>query len=388
MATRATRYRDVFAPVLGLLLFSSGVTAQETRGYVIGWFATATADYDDYKKNCTTGRNGGGFELRIRNLMEIGYTKEQALDIVNGNVDNTDQDIGNRIAYRATVAGKPASAANYPEAVPDPDIETVTGEHAYGFDLGGVDKDNKFIDPQTGGSVDNQLWRAVGCTESFRATPPEQPYPEELAWATLIDSSPGWSVRITGQDLSKDGKVTVTLNRLLQHLERDATGKVMSHMTYAIDPSPRSHNTFEGALKNGVITITPGKRLYLEAEHPFYMDISLRNTHMRLKMEEDGRLTGLWGGYINWKEFAYMFTSRPANGADYIGIYYALKKMADAAPDPATGQNTEISTAFRMVGTPAYLADSDGKIVAVPPASKASSQLAVAGNDASSPVRQ
>lgn len=388
MATGAERSRVSLATALGLLLCSATATAQQTRGWVIGWFATATANYDDYKNNCVTGRNGGGFELRIRNLMEIGYTKERALEIVNGNIDNTDQDIGNRIAYRASVAGKSASAANYPEAVPDPNIETVTGKYAYGFDLGGTNQDNKFMDPDSGQSVDNQLWRAVGCTESFRATPPEQPYPEELAWATLIDSSPGWSVRVTGQDLSKDGKVTVTLNRLLQHLERDATGKVMWHMTYAIDPSPRSHNVFEGELKNGVITVTPGKRLYLEAEHPFYMDISMRNTHMRLKLEDDGRLTGLWGGYIDWKEFAYMFTSRPANGADYIGIYYAVKKMADASPDPVTGQNREISTAFRMVGTPAYLANAEGKIVAAPAAAKTSPHVAVAVNDSAAPVQR
>ena len=30
--------------------------------------------------------------------------------------------------------------------------------------------------------------------------------------------------------------------------------------------------------------------------------------------------------------------ARPANGADSIGIYHALKKMADAFPDPKTGE--------------------------------------------------
>jgi len=47
-------------------------------------------------------------------------------------------------------------------------------------------------------------------------------------------------------------------------------------------------------------------------------------------------------------------------------MYHALKKMADANPDPATGQNRDISSTFRMEAVPSYLASADGKIVAMP----------------------
>lgn len=332
----------------------------ETRGYIISWFSTAT--YNDYVANCPMDKNGGGLKLQQRNLIEIGFTQQEAVDIING-TKARDPDITKRINTRAVVNGKPANVANYPDAVRDPNIELVTGKYAYGFDLGGANAGAKFQDADTGDKIDNQLWRAVGCTESYRATPPEQPYPEELSWNTLIDTAPGWAIHLNGEDLDKDGPVTVTLDRLLQHLERDALGKVMPFTTYVIDPSPRSHNVFKGHIKDGILTIEPSS-LFMQGQLPFYMEIALRNAHMRLRNEADGRLTGYWGGYLDWQRYAYMYTSRPANGADYVGIYHALKKMADANPDPKTGQNREISGTFRMEAQPAFLADLSGKIVA------------------------
>jgi len=51
--------------------------------------------------------------------------------------------------------------------------------------------------------------------------------------------------------------VTITLDRVFQHLERDASGGIMSDSTYVIDPSPKSHNVLAGEIKDGVLRITP-----------------------------------------------------------------------------------------------------------------------------------
>ena len=40
---------------------------------------------------------------------------------------------------------------------------------------------------------------------------------------------------------------------------------------------------------------------------------------------------------------------------DVPGIWYALKRMADAYPDPKTGENTAISTAYRIDAVPAFI---------------------------------
>ena len=41
---------------------------------------------------------------------------------------------------------------------------------------------------------------------------------------------------------------------------------------------------------------------------------------------------------------------------DMPGIYYALRKMADAVPDPKSGQNTRISAAYWIEAVPAFIA--------------------------------
>jgi hypothetical protein len=335
----------------------------ETRGYVISWFATAT-NVGDFKENCPLNKNGGGLNLAIRDLIDVGYSREEATKMANNAQFQQGPNLRERIVHRAVVDGKHVSVYNYPDQVPDPNIETVSGRYAYGFDLGGA-AGNKFEDPETHQKVDNQLWRAVGCTESFRASPPMMPYPEELSWNVMTDSAPAWALQISGADLSKDGPVTVTMDRALEHLERDATGGIKADATYVIDPSPRSHNVLHGEIRNGVLTVRPAD-VYLEAEMPYYFDIALKSAHMRFDSQSGGKLLAYWGGYINWHDFAYMYTSRPANGADSIGIYHALKKMADADPDPVTGQNRMISTAYRMEAVPAFLAHEDGKIVAQP----------------------
>src|SRR5207249_4532038 len=112
-----------------------------------------------------------------------------------------------------------------------------------------------------------------------------------------------------------------------------------------------------GDIKNGKIAIPAHKFFNLEGELPFYAAIALRDVQMRVEMRPDAGLLGYIGGYLNWQDFAYMLTTRPADGAPTIGIYHALKKMADAYPDPKTGRNTHISATFRFEALPAYLAN-------------------------------
>ncbi len=259
------------AAVATLVVLARPASA-ETRGYVVSWLATATNN-PDFALNCP----------------ELAKNP----NVVKG-LENT-----GRAPDRAAVNGQAVPALDYPDAVQkDPNIETVVGkEYAYGFDLGGPSA-NKFEDPETHQPVDNQLWRAVGCTKSFQATPPSAPYPEEVSWATMIDTSPGYAIQISGADLSRDGPVTVTLDRTLRHVERDATGGVRSNVTYALDPSPRSHNVLSGEIRNGMLLIKSGT-LYLAGDMPFYAQVDLKATHMRMRSETGGKLVGYTGGGLH-----------------------------------------------------------------------------------------
>ncbi len=245
----------------------------------------------------------------------------------------------------------------------DPNIETVVGPYAYGFDLGGAEA-SKFTDPETHEKVDNQLWRAVGCTTNFQFTPPTMPYLEGQAWNSgYADAAPAWAIQISGGDLSKDGPVTLTLDRALDHLQRDALSGMRSDVTYVIDPSPRSHNVLSGEVKDGVLSIKSGS-VYLEGSLPYYLQIDLADAHMRMRSETEGKLVGYWGGFTDWHKWAYLYTSRCGGGFDCVGMYRSVEKLADFDPDPTTGKNRKISVTYRMEAVPAYLATEDVKIIA------------------------
>ncbi len=177
------------------LVFASPTVLADSRGYVISWFSVATNN-PDFAVNCPR------------------TIKEQI------------SRIGKRRETPAFVDGKEVAPLDYPDAVQkDPDLETVVGKYAYGFDLGGPEA-NKFIDPETHEKVDNQLWRAIGCTANFQFTPPTMPYLEGQAWNSgYADDAPAWALTISGADLSKDGPVTVTLDRTLSHPRAGRAGR-------------------------------------------------------------------------------------------------------------------------------------------------------------------
>jgi hypothetical protein len=305
--------------------------------------------------------------MHIRDIARLpGYDIEKAKEEMRNTPNTTilPRKFEDQVTNRAVVKGQRRSGYNYPDATPDVNLETGVGKFAWGFDLGGNNAAMKYEDPETHEKIDNQLWRALGCVAQFQAGPPQKPYGEDLAWNINIDFAPAWLIQVSGKDLNHDGKVTVTLDRATQHLERDAGTAILSGATYIAEPTGRSHNVFEGEIKNGVLTITPS-HLYLEGEMPHYAEIDLVNAHMRLHLQANGELVGYWGGLIDWKRHAYMFTARPATG-DGIGFYQALKKMADADPDPKTGENRRISGTFRIEAVPAFIVTGDGKVLASP----------------------
>src|SRR5579862_3509367 len=81
------------------LYLASTPASAETRGYIISWFATAT-HVQDFKLNCPQDRNGGGLNLAIRNLMDVGYSREEATKLANDPVAEYQSDIQERITNR------------------------------------------------------------------------------------------------------------------------------------------------------------------------------------------------------------------------------------------------------------------------------------------------
>ena len=347
----------VFAAALMGAALSSAAHA-ETRGYVFSMIHTAT--YGD-KSNCPNGGNGGPAEIKTRIFMRQGYTRDQAEKIVaqgGGRVNNIKDESGKRVEYveRGRFDGNSIDIADFPASVPDPHIETVTGHYAYGFNLNGKVEPDSFEDPETHEKgVDNAMWRVLGCFEMYNVRLPVRPYSEEFSWDTAMDSMPAWLLSITGEDLSKDGDVTVTFDRSLDILIRDTKGGVMPGATFMVDPDPRSHSVFKGHIKDQVLTIEPGN-FSMQGESQFFPILRFSHTQVRLKLNSDGTLKGLIGGYQPWVDYYQYLSVRSEDQShvDLPGVYYAFKRMADGPIDPVTGEGS-LSSAYWMEAVPAFV---------------------------------
>ncbi|HEY4368940.1 MAG TPA: hypothetical protein VGN07_17020 [Steroidobacteraceae bacterium] len=361
-------------PALAMLLGASGAVA-ETRGYAISLIYTAS--YSD-AENCPKGGNGGTSEMKQRILLSRGYTKEQAFKIIAANdVDDKGQKI--EFKMRGVMDGHPADVADFPMSYPDPHIETVQGRLAYGFNLDGQAGPNSFEDPQTHEKgVDNQMWRVLGCFANYQVRPPVIPYNESIVWDTAMDSMPAWLVSIAGGDLNKDGEVTVTFDRALNVLMRDAHGAVLPGSSYTIDRDPRSHSVFKGHIKDQVVSIEPGN-FFMQGESQFYAVLRFTHTQLRLKLNPSGTLSGLIGGYQPWLDYYHYLSIRGEGDGlvDLPGTYYAMKRLADADPDPATGENRAISSAYYIEAAPVFLTSVAGQVVSTAYAGDGSSQAPV-----------
>ena len=209
------------------------------------------------------------------------------------------------------------------------------------------------------------MWRALGCFEVYQVRRPVRPYNEDIAWDTALDAMPAWLMSVTGDDLDGDGPVTVTFDRSLNVAMRDARVGVLSGATYVVDPDPRSHSVFAGRIEDGVLTIEPGG-FSMQGESQFYAILRFTGTRLRLEMAEHGGASGIIGGYQPWRDYFHYLAIRGEENAqvDLPGVYYAMKRLADAVPDPETGENTAISAAYFLEAVPAFHATLAGEVVA------------------------
>jgi hypothetical protein len=352
------RYPIFFTIFAAAIFLSSPAHAEpRTKSYVVSWFHVA--QYYGGKSDCPDGLNPPSVDFYRRDLMRI-YPKKVVDDALKNfpGEDGTDQPWIPLVATRGN--GKDNVYVN-PTTVPDPHLKQVQGHFAYGFNLDGkgAASPNGFEEPETHElGVDNQLYRAMGCIRSYRAGPPPDrpPMPAQI-WDNLRDQVPAWLITIQS-DQEGDGPVTVIFDRAVEVAARDASGGARADMTFHIDPDPRGHNVLHGQRKDGRITIDPTP-LTLIADPFLLPKFDFTNTHLRLDPRPDGGLRGILGGYLPWypiyaQKAVLAFGFEYATSVDVPGLYYALRSAADADPDPETGQNRKISTAYLIEAVPAF----------------------------------
>ena len=250
-------------------------------------------------------------------------------------------EIATVVNERGRIAGKHVNPFSNPQAVPDIHLKSAVGRYAYGFNLDGKGETsaNGFEDPDTHEKgVNNEFFRAVGCTEAFRGSLVNHPTYWYWVWGQMRDNQPAWLVTVSGDDLSKDGPVTVTFDRALEHMVSVNGGEARPDMTYRIDGDPRSHNVFKAEVKNGQVTVSEHGNFHI-LENPWGTpELDLHNFHMRLAMKADGTMSAIMAGYQSWHQLYFQLGNsgldRESTTGSVPALYYQMKRFADARPRP------------------------------------------------------
>ncbi len=359
---RCARALIVSATALAVAgLSASAASASETRAYAVKWFHYANYSQDS---DCPEGINPNAEGLFRRILEERGTPPDE--------IEKQMEDFPYAmylagIGSRGEIDGKPANPYLNPTSTKDPMLHLGQGKTGLGFNLDGKDTAEDFVDPESGErGVDNQFFRVVGCVNQLRSAPGELPTFPEIQWDMMRDHTPAWLIEFFDIDsMDVDDDVGVRVVRAKEPIRRNANGLPQSDMTYTIDPDPRmAHNVARGKIKDGVFTSDAPINFFMVGEAFGQAEYALREARYRFNLKDETALTGIVGGYHNWRT---IYSSWALGGVTYEvnasfdipGLYYALRKSADAYPDPETGQNAFISSAYWFDAVPAFIGHSE-----------------------------
>lgn len=227
--------------------------------------------------------------------------------------------------------------------------------------------------------VDNQFWRAVGCSRAFQEDGHSNGFEVEMyagSWGILI-------VLDDLDDLKNDNNVKVSILANADPIQLSPTRKALDYATYAMDQDKAFRAVTTGRIENGVLTTEPVDVRLHSVTNGMHLVRSLRGARVQAKLSADGSLKGYLGGYAGVEDiyntqFGYRSakdeSGKPSpiarrlgssNGAARVlghtcqGMYQALNRMADGDRNPKTGKFTSISTQYRFEARPAFVVDVD-----------------------------
>lgn len=269
------------------------------------------------------------------------------------------------------------------EHTPYPGVQSKYGQ---GLDLdqgkqsGDTCAHDNFQSPTGEQGIDNQEYRAMGCTLEWRGADGQGG--DQLTGMKQFHNSGEWTqvILLKGVDsLVNDPDVEVIYANTADRPVLDSKGAFLRNVSFTVnDTGARHRNVLHGHIRNGVLTTDPAD-IYLAQTwgQGGARDIRGNRTQyryhkgrLRLEFQADGTLRGFVGGY---RPIFDVIVSPALGGAgsalvagiDCAGELAALRKYADGMRDPKTGKCTAVSSAMRISAVPAFVTD-------LPPARTAS----------------
>lgn len=316
-------------------------------GYVLTKKAWVIYEEDGLEKQCPQGLNASGVRQQFAQLFPMDGDQEYTV-----------------LESRLMRVG----SMWHPDTSPDPfPYREAQGEIAYGVNLDGKVDPNDFRSPDGEEGIDNQLQRAIGCTPGWRSDG------QFVHFESLFAVGHGynrWMIELSGvDDLVNDDDVTVTTYRGLDDLFTDASGDgFVAGGTQRVDY--RWGQSFieqtKGKIVDGVLTTEPIKEAKIPWAMRFVGHYDVLDFQLKLKLTPESA-EGIFAGYVNVKEWTTRLNRNwGAHHQSYGTVsaaseYRAMRRLADAYPDPETGANTAISGAGAISLTQVYIVHPDGE---------------------------
>lgn len=326
---------------LGLLAVTAGAADDSPPiapvdgriGYAMTNLFWAVYQTDDAKEECPNGFNDG--------------PREQFAELYPNTSEVTVEDS----------QLKQEIATWHPTTEPDGfPFHEVQGKYSWGLDLDGEVGANDFVHPDGTPGIDNEVYRAVGCVIGFRGPDGVEFIFQDKA---IIDERFNrMMIELTGVDsLEDDPHVEVAMYRGMDRLLTDGTGlKVMAGGSQRVDNrwGAKLVRRTTGRIANSVLTTEPIGEFVMPWQN---LSVPTFQTFrdMRLKLDltptnADGVLAGYtdvdtWYKQLIRNDSTHHLSNGQISG---ISLYKALRRLADAYPDPQSGDNTAISTALNV----------------------------------------
>jgi hypothetical protein len=254
----------------------------------------------------------------------------------------------------------------------------VQSKYGLGLDLDGGKQGqdtcahDEFQSPTGQRGIDNQEYRAMGCTLEIRGADGQGG--DALTGMKQFHSSGEWTqvILLKGVDsLVNDPDVEVIYANTADRPVMDSKGNFLRNVSFTVnDTGARHRNVLHGHIRNGVLTTDPADiRLAQTWGQGGARDIRGNRSQyhyekgrLRLEFQPDGTLRGFVGGYRPIFDVIVSTSLGGAGSALVAGIdcsaeFAALKKYADGMRDPKTGQCTAVSSAMRIGAIPAFVTD-------------------------------
>jgi len=349
------------AAATALAGMSATAAAGETRGFAISWFQPAYYVGDD---DCP---NGVSKEMDWKAVFEKqGKTPEQIKALF-------EHPLSPEFRHAALDRGPHGEdVCASPESVHETGWPTVQGKVSHGRNLDGT-KDGaatpntcahqKFTGADGTPSVDNQMYRVMGCSKIHRGSKAKDgrdAFGIEYLNERMREGLVTYLIEITGiTDPKNSDSVEVGIYQGADPLVQDGAGGVQADSTLHIAADTRWQAHAKGRIKDGVLTTEPFD-VDLRNDAVWLPEFHFRHAQLNVAFQPDGSLKGHFNAYQDWASIYWGmaktgFLLEKFSAGNCPAMYAAFKQMADGDPDPKTGQCTTISASYGLDAVPAFL---------------------------------